>query len=169
MNFKTYTAGEKLIQNPNLKSPFSRIKQHCRINCIVLQCDVFCPYVCAGLPCVLQPGISRQRSRTSGTTKRDSCLITLTVPIPLTDWLTWILLLCSSTSSRCMSTNMQLNCIMQVIVCILYTPMQKKKDQQETVLSCHSADVKTDVPWILWWCVLPVQRYLVLLFRCLNY
>lgn len=108
-----------------------------------------------------------QRSRSSGATAKDSCLITLIVPIPLT-WLTWILLLLSSATSRCMSTNIQSE-LHHLSDCLYFIYPVQKKDQQETVLSCHSAEVKTDVPLILWWCVLPVHRLKVSLFCCLKH
>lgn len=64
-----------------------------------MQCVVFCHNVCAGLPCVLQVGVA---SSEPGATKGDSCLVTVTVPIPLTDLnpLLW-----STASSWYMPTN----------------------------------------------------------------
>lgn len=56
----------------------------CR-NCTVVQCVVFCHNVCAGLPCVLLVDVSRDHSTGPGATTDDSCLITVTVPIPSTD------------------------------------------------------------------------------------
>ncbi len=53
--------------------------------CTVVQRVVFYHDVCAGLPCVLQVGVSRDHITGPGATTGDSCLITVTVPIPLTD------------------------------------------------------------------------------------
>lgn len=58
-----------------------------------MQCVVFFHNVCAGLPCVLQVGVTGTEP---GATEGDSGLVTVTVPIPLTDLNP---LLCSTASS----------------------------------------------------------------------